>query len=195
MSIGSQTRRRGHFFRFMARIFLSESEGDAVEEGGIVGMVFCKQTVKPFLQSLVHPFLRGGSGIHSDISKGVGEVRVIVRSVVRVGCEKDDSLIGTLHRQQTVLAGHLPAHGFHLQAHGILHAVVVQATEVEHAVLAVRGERSFAERVGTVGDAEILVSFLRYLEADGDDIGGIGDKGAAFVGHAIRRFVCHGGKG
>ena len=131
----------------------------------------------------------------SDISKGVGEIGGIVRSVVRVGSEENDSLIGTLHRQQTVLAGHLPAHGFHLQAHGILHAVVVQATEVEHAVLSVRGERSFAERVGTVGDAEVLSAFLRRFEANGDDIGGIGDKGAAFVGHAIRRFVCHGGKG
>ena len=142
-----------------------------------VSVALCGSLGKPVGSSLRR--------VDAHISLRVVEVGVVVGSVVGVGSDEEHHLVGILHRELAALVAHRTALSHSLDAHSVLHGVVVETCQPAERVGAVSLHLARRYRVGSVGEHEVLLAAVRCREAHRHHVGRMRHEILALVLHAV----------
>ena len=157
----------------------------AVEELRIVGVMLVEQRGVVLSRSLCEPV--GGSlcRVDAHISLRVVEVGVVVGLVVGVGSDEEHHLVDILHRELAASVRNLAALSHSLDAHGVLHGVIVETRQPAERIGAVGLHLARRNRVWSVREHEVLLAALRRSEAHSHHIGRMRHEILALVLHAV----------
>ena len=157
----------------------------AVEKLRIVGIVLVEQRGVVLCGSLGEPVGSSLCRVDAYVSLRIVEVGVVIGLVVGVGSDEEHHLVGILHRELAALVAHRAALSHSLDAHGVLHTVVVETCQPAERVGAVRLHLARRHGVGGVGEHEVLLATLRGSEAHRHHVSRMRHEILALVLHAV----------
>ena len=157
----------------------------AVEKLRIVSIVLVEQRGVVLCGSLGEPVGSSLRRVHTHVSLRVAEIGVVVGSVVGVGSDEEHHLVGILHRELAASVRNLAALSHSLDAHGVLHGVVVETRQPAERICAVCLHIARRNRVWSVGEHEVLLAALRRSEAYSHHIGRMRHEILALILHAV----------
>ena len=173
------------------RLHLTETAGvqlqlAAAEQRLVVCHVAGQQSLVAPICSRLHPVAGGSFRLHAHVCFRIGEIRVEVHPVVRVGRYQEHHLIGLLHTYPSRLVGlHLAAFCQGPDTHHIFHPVVVQHRHIAQFPVFPGLETPGGKRIGLIGKHQVLHPRLVCRETNGQHIVRIRSEILTMVAHPL----------